>query len=442
MELTLETFVDGAWEHAATLDLVGDAHRSQAELSYEQAYLYKHDPLFTGEVIDRRALSVRLPLTLFWDRLATWPPFVLDFLPQGHARQVIAKSLDIDPDAGSADGPLLLRTGGSPIGNIRVREAWERERIRNLDYRPQGLSLDQVFALEDGFLELADQFAAAASGSSGVQGAWPKLLLTLSSDGLWYPDSLVADDEARDYVIVKWIGDRKEETSLILEAEAPYLEVARWFGIRCARPLQHRNGMLLIPRFDRRVSSQGVERLGQESLVSAAGFAEFGHEEKHETYLEVIRTYCDDPFAEVTEYVLRDLLNLAMGNPDNHGRNTALQKDIDGTLRLSPLFDFCPMKMDPTGIRRSTKWGCMARSGGGTQDLNPDWALVCEVACGDKLPAEELKKRVAAKGEVIARLPEVAKEKGVPTEVIARAMGRCAELAAAVRRLSDSHDAS
>ena len=145
MELTLETFVDGAWEHAATLDLVGDAHRSPAELSYEQAYLYKHDPLFTGEVIDRRALSVRLPLTLFWDRLATWPPFVLDFLPQGHARQVIAKSLDIDPDSDSADGPLLLRTGGSPIGNIRVREAWERERIRNVDYRPQGLSLNQVF---------------------------------------------------------------------------------------------------------------------------------------------------------------------------------------------------------------------------------------------------------------------------------------------------------
>ena len=111
MELTLETFVDGAWEHAATLDLVGDAHRSPAELSYEQAYVYKHDPLFPGEVIDRRALSLRLPLTLSWDRLATWPPFVLDFLPQGHARQVIAKSLDIDPDSASADGPLLLRDG-------------------------------------------------------------------------------------------------------------------------------------------------------------------------------------------------------------------------------------------------------------------------------------------------------------------------------------------
>ncbi len=442
MELTLETFVAGAWEHAATLDLAGDVHHSPAELSYEPAYLFKHDPLFTGEVIDWRALSVQLPLTLLWDRLATWPSFILDFLPQGHARQIIAKSLGIDPNSDFADRPLLLRTGGSPIGNIRVREAWEHERIRNGDYRPQGLSFDQVFAREDGFLALADKFAAAAAGSSGVQGAWPKLLLTLSSDGLWYPDSLVADNDARDHVIAKWVGDRKEETSLILEAEAPYLEVARWFGIRCARPLQYRNGLLLVPRFDRRVSSRGVERLGQESLVSAAGFAEFGHEEKHETYLEVIRTCCDDPLAEVTEYVLRDLLNLAMGNPDNHGRNTALQKDIDGRVRLSPLFDFCPMRMDPTGIRRSTKWGCMAQPGGGTQDLNPDWALVCEVACGDELPADELKKQVAAKSEAIARLPEVAKGKGVPAEVIARAMGRCAELAAVVGRLSDNPDAS
>jgi serine/threonine-protein kinase HipA len=86
--------------------------------------------------------------------------------------------------------------------------------------------------------------------------------------------------------------------------------------------------------------------------------------------------------------------------------------------------------------------GVHSASGGGTQDLNPDWALVCEVACGDKLPAEELKKRVAAQSEAIARLPEVAKGKGVPAEVIARAMGRCAELAAAVGRLSQSHDAS
>jgi serine/threonine-protein kinase HipA len=200
------------------------------------------------------------------------------------------------------------------------------------------------------------------SGSAGVQGAWPKLLLTQNKKGRWLPDPFVPDADATDHAIVKWVGNKHQETALILEAEAPYLELARAFGLRCARALTHRDGMLFIPRFDRRITNGQVERLGQESIVSAAGIAAFGHHADHEDYLAILKAACDDPAADVTEYVLRDVLNLAMGNPDNHGRNTVLQKDVDGTIRLTPLYDFCPMRLDRTVVARSTTWRCMRPS--------------------------------------------------------------------------------
>jgi serine/threonine-protein kinase HipA len=195
-----------------------------------------------------------------------------------------------------------------------------------------------------------------------------------------------------------------------------------------------------MPRFDRRVEDGKVVRLGQESLVSAAGIAAFGHVEAHETYLEVIKAVCDEPAEEVTEYVLRDLLNLAMGNPDNHGRNTALQKDADGAVRLTPLFDFCPMRLDPTGIARSTKWACMREFGKLNRDLTPDWSEVCEVAAKGVMPAAQLKVALASKSEILGRLPKMARDMGVDDEVIRRAMARCPEMADAVGALGRETD--
>ena len=52
----------------------------------------------------------------------------------------------------------------------------------------------------------------------------------------------------------------------------------------------------------------------------------------------------------------RDVLNVALGNRDNHLRNTALQRFEDGTIRLTPLFDFAPMMLHPDGIARSSRW--------------------------------------------------------------------------------------
>ena len=173
-------------------------------------------------------------------------------------------------------------------------------------------------------------------------------------------------------------------------------------------------------------------RLGQESIVSAVGVAQFGYVAAHEEYLAAIKRFCTDPAAEVVEYVLRDVLNLAMGNPDNHGRNTALQKAPNGWIGLTPLFDFAPMRLDPGGIMRSTRWACLNRN-----DLVPDWSIVCEAAAEGVMAPEALRSTLAAKELHVRSLPAMALRHGVPGEVIEQALGRCGEIADSLAALKE-----
>jgi serine/threonine-protein kinase HipA len=399
--------------------------RGATKLEYEAAYVFEVDPDFTSGVRGLAALSVRFPPSLKIHSYTNWPPFLLDLLPQGHARKVLAEVLGLNQDSLACDTALLLRAGGSPIGNIRIKQAWDAERKRLKGKSHPGLTLEQVFARDDAFTEFARDFSAVASGSSGVQGAWPKLLLTRNRDERWLPDPMVPDAEATDHIIIKWPGDKHEVTGLILGSEAPSLELARAFGLHCARRLEYRNGTLLVPRFDRQVDDGKVIRFGQESIVSAAGVAAFGHQAAHEDYLDVIKTLCDDPAAEVAEYVLRDVLNLALGNPDNHGRNTALRKAPDGSVRLTPVYDFCPMRLEPSGIARSTTWRCMRAVNGPSRDLNPDWEEVCRVAAEGVMEPEDLIDALAGRAEDLRRMPEFARELGIADAVIERAMAFC-----------------
>ncbi|NKC30216.1 type II toxin-antitoxin system HipA family toxin [Falsiroseomonas selenitidurans] len=439
-ELHLQVHAGGRWNDAAQLTLSDpdQGWQGPSKLVYDDAWVFATDPDFTGRVRGWQALSVRLPPSLELHSFKTWPPFLLDLLPQGHARKVLAGVLGLHQHAPSCDAPLLLRAAGDPIGNIRLRQAWdaERKRVKQAHAHP-GLTLDEMFERADALQEYARDFAAVASGSSGVQGAWPKLLMTRNAAGRWLPDPMVPDDQATGHAIIKWVGDKGEDTRLILAAEAPYLELARAFGLRCARPLRHRHGTLFIPRFDREIADGRVVRLGQESIVAAAGVAAFGHQASHEAYLGVIQACCDDPAAEATEYLLRDVLNLALGNPDNHGRNTALQKAADGGVRLTPLYDFCPMRLDSAGIARSTTWRCMRPQGGVSRDLKPDWQEVCRVAAGlvPALDAEVLMEILASKADTLRRMPELARGMGVPEPVIERAMGFCDQQADALATL-------
>ena len=82
-----------------------------------------------------------------------------------------------------------------------------------------------------------------------------------------------------------------------------------------------------------------------------------------------------DPLELTLEYLRRDLLCWVFGNSDNHGRNTAVLRTPNGVV-LAPVFDFAPMKMDPAGITRTTRWDRHERGG------NVDWTgILDDVSC-------------------------------------------------------------
>lgn len=247
----------------------------------------------------------------------------------------------------------------------------------------------------------------------------------------YYPDSFVTDEEAARHVIVKLVRSNDPADRMILEGEALYARIAQEIGLNVAEPSVYAEGVLIIPRFDRKRSKTGkIVRLGQESLVATIGVAEFGHIGTHEAYIDSLRKYSADPVADTVEYLKRDIANLALGNPDNHGRNSALSKHEDGTVRLSPLFDFAPMRLAREGIVRSTRWATMRDA---ARDHLPDWKEICIRLFPDTNDRQPVSSALCEFAERLQQVPRVAQGMGAPPEIVQRAMSRCAEIAQGVQ---------
>jgi serine/threonine-protein kinase HipA len=82
----------------------------------------------------------------------------------------------------------------------------------------------------------------------------------------------------------------------------------------------------------------------------------FGQSHTQQSLIAGIRDVVDDPLGQTIEFIKRDVLNLALRNTDNHARNTAIQRTVDGRIALTPLFDFAPMFKDPEVVARSCLW--------------------------------------------------------------------------------------
>ena len=431
MRLALQLYFSGVWHQAATLELKDDAagYQGASVVDYDLDYFVSvaSAEFAAGNAVrDRRALSVCTPVDLENRYSSRWPAFLLDLMPQGHARRKLAEHLGLEEGSRASDLPLLLRSATGGIANIRIKEAADDEAERLRDVPRLGVTEAEILERSDRFMEVADRFGMLASGSSGLQGEWPKISMTQASDGLYYPDSFVADDEAVRHVIVKLVRSAEPVDRLILEGEALYSRIAHEIGLNVSEPSTHAEGVLIIPRFDRKKGISGeTMRLGQESLVSAIGVADFGHIGTHEAYIDVLRRYSADPVADIAEYLKRDIANLALGNPDNHGRNSALSKHSDGTIRLSPLFDFAPMRLAKEGIVRSTRWAVM-RDGG--RDHLPDWKRICAGLMLETDAQNVLAVALSAFAERLRHAPKMATDLNASSEILERAMSRCIEI--------------
>jgi serine/threonine-protein kinase HipA len=322
---------------------------------------------------DAHALCANWPVGLEALQLPHWPVFLIDMLPQGFGRQELLRRIGQAPTAGVAvDWQLLLAGAGNPIGNLRVKEAaaW----LETNAGAQRGFTDDEVAQRGDEFSEYLASHGLFVAGSSGVQGEWPKVLLTRAEDGLLYLDHTLPDERAVEHYIVKFGRGTDARLASILRHEAPYMDLARLLGLRVHAPLVLRQRALFIPRFDRQVHGGAVTRLAQESIATLTGMPGFDAVPSHDQVcLELIRQ-CTSPQDEVLEYLKRDVANLALGNKDNHARNTAVQRDFNGHIALTPLYDFAPMYLHPDGIARRIRWD-------NNDAGQPDWARVLDRVC-------------------------------------------------------------
>jgi serine/threonine-protein kinase HipA len=351
MDCHIEIFHEDQWQEAAQVsfsDIVRNGFRANdCVFEYDLGYAFSAVP---------PAVSLAIPVDANRHVLQSWPAFLYDLVPQGNGRRFLLDRLQL-PDAQASDLPLLRAGAFNPIGRLRIREAVEyfEQHVERHDLVADGFEFDELLARAPDFHETMMVHGMLAAGGTGIQGVAPKYLLTKAQDGKWYPDAALSDGESQRHYIVKRPRGPTEADRKVLRNEAHYMRVAQRFGIRSFDLPSLHDDMLFIPRFDRRAQDGRVLRFHQESAASIANLGGFGIQANQFQLLAAIRRVVDVPVEETIEFIRRDVLNLAMRNTDNHARNTAVHT-VDGITRITPLFDFAPMYLDPEGITRASRW--------------------------------------------------------------------------------------
>ena len=264
---TLQLHASGAWHDVASVRLLGPENagwRSPSYTGYSVDWAFEH-----SRENDAHALCAAWPVGLEPVQLPHWPVFLIDLLPQGFGRQELLRRMGLPPTADAmADWPLLLAGSGNPIGNLRVKEAAAWLAAHAGGFR--GFTDEEVAQRGDDFSEYLAAHGLFVAGSSGVQGEWPKVLLTRAHDGLLYLDHTLPDAQACRHYIVKFGRGTDPGLASILRHEAVYMQLAKELGMRVHAPLVLRERALFIERFDRRVENGAAKGFFRPDRADAA----------------------------------------------------------------------------------------------------------------------------------------------------------------------------
>lgn len=406
MQTEIEIFIKGKWVRAAEVVHFG-GHR--ATFDYLPEFVFG----------DHAApISLALPPTMARlgigeDGAPLCPAFMFDLVPQGLGRKYLLGQLKI-ADNDDADIMLAMHGAFNPIGNLRLTAAvdyFEQWRGQNQDEAVQGFTIEEIVRRNDEFVEHIWLHAMLAAGTTGIQGAAPKFLLTQDAAGLWFADAALPDQQAVKHWIVKRPRGRNPEDAQILRNEAAYHAVAAKCGLRASGECFVKGEMLFFERFDRIVAQGQVQRLHQESAVSAAGIPGFPSGVSNFDFAQAIVRYATQPAEELAEFIARDILNLAMKNTDNHGRNTSFQTLPDCTVRLTPVYDFAPMFLDPEMIPRNSRWRIDHR------EITDLMEILARIEMPDDV-RHAVVQQLAPFAKKLRNLPAIMKECGVDGSII------------------------
>ncbi len=426
--ITLQAFLNNQWIDIANVNFSDseEQHLGITELHYT------HD--FSINYLDRddnHAVSINHPVSLFFDDDGKrgWMKFLDDIVPSGASRRYWLRYLDINELTADQQNFVLLTYGTmSPVGNLRVKESLaEANPIAERVF----FSIEDAINRAGDFLDYAQQRGAAVGGATGAGGEAPKLLLRCSQDDKIWIDNVQNDLTCRDTpYLVKFPRGRKAEIDCdIVRAEFHYYHEleAMGFNTISTQHMRLEEGAyypsIWLPRFDISFkNSHTVKRVAMESVYSMlkkSPGTTLDQEITIRTLIEKISQshmvkelgFNFDIHKFVTEWVRRDLLNIIFGNSDNHGGNTSFIRDT-GTIELAPIYDFAPMKADPQGIPRTTKWAKHIEIGG-----EYNFKIVAD-SLSDLVPKKELMQALRETAEQLIGLKGRLQKRGVPQQII------------------------
>lgn len=425
--LNLQAFLTQQWQDIAELTF---DEFNLIEVAYLGDYSFQH---YLAD--NWHAFSINYPVELFGYRVDNgWLPILDDIIPAGAGRRYWLNYLGLAHLSEPEQNFRLLQSATiAPIGHLRIKQA-----VENLPIGENRLfDIEEVVNRHADFLDYANQMGAIAGGATGAGGEAPKLVLRVTSnDKVWIDHQQLADgpyDAQDSYYLVKFPrGTRSEIDCDILRAEYHYYQELASLGFDTIETTQmrliegERYPSLWLPRFDVRQNKQGqIQRLAMESVYAML-------KQQRATRLyhgQTIRALIDimnksnmttegfklDKTAFVIEWVKRDLLNIAFGNSDNHGRNTAFLRG-EHSIWLSPIYDLAPMKADPEGIARSMIW---QNDNGQTLELGGhyNFIAICE-SLADLIEPSVLLDELKQTAEQLVDLPKRLQQRGVSEKIL------------------------
>lgn len=371
MHLTIQVHWDHQWHDAGTVGFrtpalgLGGRPSFTYHTEYALKALERVDDLEKEDLVDQTAISLNLPCNFFRD----YPngevaPVLRDIIPQGAARRHWVKLLGYNRDPEQRIDTRLLSLGcTSPVGNLRIKEAADLFEPRAEKAPAITFDRSDIYALADDVQQYASHGSHLIAGALGAGGDAPKLLLVETRDGRYAFEGTVPDREVLQHWLVKLPRGKKTKADVqVLEGEAAIyrlLSERDFNSIPGSFFFRSEGGdALWLPRFDRLSTPEGIVRHGVESIYSLMGQAGDGARLCHSDIIARLRECVKQPTDEdaiLADYLVRDILNTAMGNRDNHGRNMSLLKKGSG-IELAPAYDVAPMILDPEGIASSTWW--------------------------------------------------------------------------------------
>lgn len=214
--------------------------------------------------------------------------------------------------------------------------------------------------------------------------------------------------EATGVLLIAKFPKRNDDEYRVVAWEAVALQLARDAGLRTAESRLDSvagNDVLLVTRFDRRVTALGMRRIPYLSSLSMLGATD-GERRSYPEIADALRAHGAEAAQDLAELWRRIVFTVLISNTDDHLRNHGFLYTGPTGWRLSPVFDVNPVPADIGGRILSTAIGF---DGDPTASL--EYAL--EVAPHFGLKQPEAKQIAAQVSAATRRWRTVAEQHGI-----------------------------